>query len=195
FSMSENRQFGYFITPVGTLRLDSNVINDLVDPPEGEEYTVTEILNDILAPNTITLVGQKIQTLAYTAGRLVLGTDYGLWTALVSTDDGELTTGPSPVSKDTIKANIVRVRSKQYVVSEVAGPVWTAALGTGGTLYLLKDGTLFNSYRFYTGMPGFDGKAATTGNLLWTEDGLIITGTDSAVLLPVQNKGSDDERF
>ncbi len=191
YSMSENRQFGYFITPVGTLRLDADVINDLVDPPEDqEEYTVTEILNDILKPNTISVDGQKIQTLSYEAGRLVLGTDYGIKTTSVLLEesgkvpytlvDGKEVPLPLP-SVTGVKASIVRIHSKQYVVG---GPVWTAALGTGGTLYLLKDGSLDSSYRFYTGMPGFDGKAATTGNLLWTEDGLVITGTDSAVLLP-----------
>jgi hypothetical protein len=128
----------------------------------------------------ISIPNQKIQTLDYAAGRLTLGTDRGIWNSMVDPETGK----PASLVSAGVNANVVRLRSRKFV--EENDTVWTAtaALSSTGTVMILKNGVLVRSYRFFTGIPSFSGNATANGNLLWTDEGLIITGTDSAVLLP-----------
>jgi hypothetical protein len=180
YAVDENAKFAYFITALGTYRLDGDTVDNLVDPGEGEEKSISEILTEVLDPNMISIPNQKIQALDYAGGRLTLGTDRGIWNSLVDQETGR----PGSLVSTGVNANVVRVRSRKFV--EEDNSIWTAtaALSSAGTVMILKNGVLVRSYRFFTGIPAFGGNATANGNLLWTDEGLIITGTDSAVLLP-----------
>jgi hypothetical protein len=180
YAVDEHSKFAYFITALGTYRLDGDTVDKLVAPGEGEEKSINQILTEVLDPNMISIPNQKIQALDYAGGRLTIGTDKGIWNSMVDPETGK----PASLVSAGINANVVRVRSRRF--EEQGDNSWTAtaALTSAGTVMILKNGVLFRSYRFFTGIPSFGGNATANGNLLWTDEGLIITGTDSAVLLP-----------
>jgi hypothetical protein len=150
----------------------------------------------LLKGNTLTVPpvnGLKplVQGVSYQKGFLFIGTNLGLFSLQVSQTDGSLPPLPGDATKlkpaDPVQfpriANIVRVRSTTLA----SGVVATAALTRNGELFILKDGVVAGEYRFFMGLPFEPGEreAGKTADLFWTEKGLVVTGTNGVVELPV----------
>jgi hypothetical protein len=191
YAIGDGNKFAYFITPIGTLRIAADIVVEIFEEVQngGGTIDVNTIIKEILGPNTIIIPNQKIQGLAYAGGRLMIGTDFGILTATVSKVDGEPT---SQLARINIiingvsrSVNVSRIRSWQFTTD---GPVWTAVLGRAGTVYLFKNDSMVQHYRFFTGTPALAADPTRPGvrvggDLFWTDAGLVITGINGVVLL------------
>lgn len=132
------------------------------------------------------------QSVSQEGTHLFIGTKTGLFNTTV--DGNGVPAGAAAkigaVRKaDGTNSDIVRVRSKT-----VGADVWTAALARNGDLFLLKNAAFVKMYRFHTGLPSFtvagNTDAGIHGDILWTGDGLMVSGVNGAVLLQNADLGN-----
>lgn len=181
-------QYGYLVVPaINSFRVDGSVVDDvekLFDDADlaGEDVAFSDLQDVVLTGKTITVpkVGTAqplIRGVSQAGELLFIGTDLGVFSATIKIADGAITSPQVPVALPR-KVNVVRMRSKL-----IDGKVWTAVLGRGGSVHLIKDTAFVKEFRFFTGIPEFGGNAAATGDLFWTDAGLVITGTNGVVRL------------
>jgi len=189
FFVDPGFDFGYAVTALGSYRFGADLLDSLINSET--EITMDYVLNTLLKDASIEVPpvdGQPafIQGLSWAGDCLYIGTSKGVFRNPTSTDEGSegVTTLPTAAPLGP-KFNVVKLRAQ--VVSGTEGAekdgVWAAALGARGSLYLFKGETLVKEYKFYTGLPEFGGSAATTGDIFWTDEGLVVTGTNGAVLI------------
>lgn len=185
--IAEDGSFGYAVVPaINSLRIGGDIIdkakNDLPDDPGIQDILDMFLKDSTIAVPKVNNIAPLIKSVSMAGSSLFVGTDQGVFTIEVDAADGKLAAETTQRVNLGRTVYVIRLRAKQFVVD---GPVWTGVLAKSGTLFLLKDGELAATYPFYTGIPEFSGDAANTGDLFWTEEGLVVTGTSGAVRLGV----------
>ncbi len=178
--------FGYAIVPgIASLRIGADIKTTLEDL-NTEGASAVDILNTITAGNSIMISPDDlIRAVSYLPGEanstLFVGTSRGLYSIATNAADGKLPENYVSTAINLGRAtDIIRVEAKT-----IGADAYVAALNKSGSVFIVKNGVLVEEFKYYTGIPQFDGKAATTGDLFWSAQGLVITGVNGAVLYTI----------
>jgi hypothetical protein len=186
--ISESGDYGYCVVPtINSLRIGGDIVQKAQDLGKGGTPTTQQIIDTFLKGNAISVpmvggIAPIIKGVAKADGALFIGTDQGVFTVAVDPTDGKILGTPAHVNLGR-SVSVVRIRA-----TKIGETVWTAVLSKKGTVFIMKNGALAATYLFYTGTPEFKPNAntvdpAATGDLMWTSAGLVVTGTNGAVLL------------
>ena len=180
YSIDTSAEYGYVIMPaINSFRVGG----DVVDKVKGIDSSNTSALMDaVLTGNTIQLpmisgAAPLITSVGKAGNSIFVGSDRGAFSFGVSPSDGTIVGSAQAIDLGRA-VYVAKIKAKVFAGST---DVWTAVLGKGGSLYLLKNGILKATYPFFSGMPDFGGDATATGDLFWTDSGLVISGTNGVV--------------
>lgn len=181
--------YGYVVVPgINTIRVGAEIKENM--STFTEKTPITDIINAFTKDNTVNISDTDfIRSLSKASDKLYVGTSRGVYYIgglnAAAGSEGKLPAGYAKtaiaLSKTGTKlVDVVKIRAKS-----VGSDIWVAVLGKRGSVYIIKNDILIDEYQFYTGIPEFGGAAATTGDIFWSKDGFVITGTNGAVLYPV----------
>lgn len=191
YSTDATNDFGYLAVPaINNFRVGGDVVSTI--NALGQNPKFSDLLNAVLKNNTISLPSVSgaaplatsvSEVISGTTRTLYVGSDRGVFAIEGIGSDGMLvdSAGTPLAAQPIVLGKAVSVAKLRATIN--GGHVWIAVLGRGGALYLLKDGGLFKSYPFFSGLPDFGGDAQATGDLSWTTQGLMVSGTNGVVLL------------
>ncbi|MFZ4617099.1 MAG: hypothetical protein ACOYM2_13005 [Rectinemataceae bacterium] len=187
FAVDSGGEFGYLVIPALNtgVRIGGDTIDTITEELDFRKGVPVQGVLDIMLKGSISVDPDPVSgrtpmivSIGIAGNRLMVGTDRGVFTTVVAGD------GSFAGSLDAISRTLVTslLRSKQF---SPGGPVWTGVLSRNGTVYVLRNEAVYSEWNFYTGIPDFGatGTVAPTGDLFWTDEGLVIAGTNGAVRL------------
>jgi hypothetical protein len=176
--------YGYGVIPaINTARGGMDMVSTLKTVFSSSTVDFNAVKNAVLTNENIITVPKAgtvqplINSLSKAGNYLYVGTDKGVFIFVVNPSTGKITVPPTTAARTML---VCALEAKEY-----SGHAYAAALDKQGNLFLFKDGVYTTtSYYFHTGLPAAADKADENCGLLWSDEGLVVTGTNGAVLLP-----------